>query len=312
MWSYCRDKRTRKGPVTFQELQRLARSGQLTPTDMVQQHGTTGWVTAGSLPGLFASSPSPAQNVSTAVAFPAPSTAKGSPPRQTAKVNIPVWVWIASIPVAFVTLCCGGCMTISLLGSAMRDEPKKQVASADSTPKQPSGTRDKPRDKDKVVVQPPPQPEKEDAPAPAGARRLRARVNTEGQLNNPVVVILNKCIVQMDDRLVVYAADNQLTLKFDFAGNKNADQWTKSQDPHLLIRVFDEDGEYLTHFTTKEIFTRDKAWADDRNAANSVLPAAIQERWVVVKDKSNVFSYNVAKTYLREAAIVEVGFWFQR
>lgn len=42
-----------QGPVSSTQLKRLARSGQLKPTDKVKKQGTTKWLAASSIAGLF-------------------------------------------------------------------------------------------------------------------------------------------------------------------------------------------------------------------------------------------------------------------
>lgn len=51
-WFYVAD-RKKTGPVPFAQLQSLAASGQLKPTDMVLQGGTAKWAAAETVPGLF-------------------------------------------------------------------------------------------------------------------------------------------------------------------------------------------------------------------------------------------------------------------
>ena len=53
MWFYTKDKKSRLGPYTFQQLQQLAATGYLTPSDMVQNPAGA-WVAASSIPALFA------------------------------------------------------------------------------------------------------------------------------------------------------------------------------------------------------------------------------------------------------------------
>jgi tetratricopeptide (TPR) repeat protein len=59
-WYYAQNKK-KHGPVTRAQLQRLASSGQLGPSDMVLQEGTSKWLAAGLIPELFAAS-QPAAN----------------------------------------------------------------------------------------------------------------------------------------------------------------------------------------------------------------------------------------------------------
>jgi hypothetical protein len=51
-WFYVKDKK-KQGPVTFAQLQSLAASGQIHRADMLLQGGTTKWVAAESVAGLF-------------------------------------------------------------------------------------------------------------------------------------------------------------------------------------------------------------------------------------------------------------------
>jgi hypothetical protein len=51
-WFYTRD-HTSYGPVSSAQLQALARSGQLSPTDVVWLPGMAKWTPASKIPGLF-------------------------------------------------------------------------------------------------------------------------------------------------------------------------------------------------------------------------------------------------------------------
>jgi hypothetical protein len=53
MWYYAHNGQA-VGPVTFDELQRMAATGQLQPADLVLQAGTQDWLTASTVAGLFA------------------------------------------------------------------------------------------------------------------------------------------------------------------------------------------------------------------------------------------------------------------
>jgi hypothetical protein len=57
-WHYSRGGK-QVGPVPGSELKQLAARGLLSPTDMVWEEGTGGWVPASSLKGLFSSNPAP-------------------------------------------------------------------------------------------------------------------------------------------------------------------------------------------------------------------------------------------------------------
>lgn len=52
-WYYTKDKQTKVGPLSAARLKELARSGQLTPTDLVRRDGMPKWLPAGKVQGLF-------------------------------------------------------------------------------------------------------------------------------------------------------------------------------------------------------------------------------------------------------------------
>ncbi len=54
-WYYAAGKK-KVGPFSFGELRHLVRINQLQPSSMILQEGTKKWLTAGSVPGLFADS----------------------------------------------------------------------------------------------------------------------------------------------------------------------------------------------------------------------------------------------------------------
>ena len=56
-WFYTRDGKQKHGPVSSTQLQTLARSGQLLPSDRLWKQGMSQWVPAAKVKGLF---PSPA------------------------------------------------------------------------------------------------------------------------------------------------------------------------------------------------------------------------------------------------------------
>jgi hypothetical protein len=53
-WYYAKDGK-QQGPISMAQLRQLASSGRLEPTDMVFKTGTTDWVDASTVAGLFAS-----------------------------------------------------------------------------------------------------------------------------------------------------------------------------------------------------------------------------------------------------------------
>lgn len=52
-WFYTRDNKSKAGPVSSAQLQALAKSGQLKPTDMVWKEGMAKWMPASAIKGLF-------------------------------------------------------------------------------------------------------------------------------------------------------------------------------------------------------------------------------------------------------------------
>ena len=53
-WCYTRDGRTTFGPVTWQDLMRMASTDELLRSDVIGQIGMARSIRAGSVPGLFA------------------------------------------------------------------------------------------------------------------------------------------------------------------------------------------------------------------------------------------------------------------
>jgi len=79
-WYYAQNK-IKNGPVSSVQLQQLAKSGRLSPADMVLQQGTSRWLPAQEVPGLFPSVPAakaPAPHPNGAV--PAPSKPPAAAP----------------------------------------------------------------------------------------------------------------------------------------------------------------------------------------------------------------------------------------
>ncbi len=95
----------------------------------------------------------------------------------------------------------------------------------------------------------------------------------------------------------------------------------------LLIRLFDADGNYLTHFTTTEIFTSHESLRDENNRSYDFLKAQLDRakmanpalakdtpekngkfRAVWIGPNPQAFVYAVNADILKKAATVEVGF----
>jgi len=126
-------------------------------------------------------------------------------------------------------------------------------------------------------------------PTFVGGKHFSARVATAG-IDNRIDGILMKQMNTTLKDLSVEAAAGSVTIAF------NWDSWTFGHSPQLLVRFFDEQGNYLTHFITKEKFTSLEHMAKATGA-------------ILLKNEKNSFTYGVSRTVLRDAAIVEVGFW---
>ena len=87
-----------------------------------------------------------------------------------------------------------------------------------------------------------------------------------------------------------------LTIAFDF--RKKLWRGTMNRPQHLLVRLFDKNGSYLTHFICEE-----QLWPFQvaSNMADRLGPP------IIVKETGNRFQYEVAIRDLRDASIVEIG-----
>ena len=69
----------------------------------------------------------------------------------------------------------------------------------------------------------------------------------------------------------------------------------------LLVRLFDRNGNYLTHFVTTEEFTTNADWFKQ-------LERAGRTQFHLLKAEGNRLVYEVNIRDLRDATIVEIGF----
>ena len=112
-WHYLKDGRP-FGPFTLEQIQQLASSGLLSPTDMVRSDMNGVWVSAGTAPGLtFPSAPTAAATVippptNLVSAAPAARTVPEAGPKAEAAVGRSLVamavVWLAIVPVALALL----------------------------------------------------------------------------------------------------------------------------------------------------------------------------------------------------------------
>lgn len=140
-----------------------------------------------------------------------------------------------------------------------------------------------------------------------GARKLVAGVKTTSDEN------VDKMFTQHIQNLSVSATKSQIVIDFD-VDRKN---WQPvPQSVSLLVRVFDKDGKYLTHFVSKESFTASPdvhaGWTEVVNRLKQLPPQAQADMLgdftpVLLEANGNRLIYNVNPTILSNGAIVEVG-----
>jgi hypothetical protein len=141
-----------------------------------------------------------------------------------------------------------------------------------------------------------------------GARRLDARIKTISDDN------ADRMFTQHLQNLSVSVTEDRIVLEFD-VDRKNWQPVTRGFS--LLVRLFDKDGKYLTHFVSTESFTASPevhaAWMEVVNQQNDLPPqirAALLGGFTpaLLKADANRLVYKVNAAILPDAAIVEVGF----
>lgn len=123
------------------------------------------------------------------------------------------------------------------------------------------------------------------------------------------------------NNLQVFKTAKGLLIKFN-CDTKTIDD-TDGMPPnpaHLLIRIFDEGGQYLTHFESSETFTASERYytyfdgiyreAKKRFKEAHIDPPDTLNRIIKLKKTGNVVEYSVNRRDLRDASIVEVGFYY--
>jgi hypothetical protein len=148
---------------------------------------------------------------------------------------------------------------------------------------------------------------------PSGSgRRLTVIVVTEDMTNyrDRKVTSLPKFNASLSS-VVATATEGELVIEFDI----DASQWTGEEYVRLplLVRLFDKNGEYLTHFTTAEAFTVsigvfrrvDQIYQDQKRLGSGY---AAMLKCALLKPKGNRLVYGVNIRDLRDASIVEIGF----
>jgi len=150
-------------------------------------------------------------------------------------------------------------------------------------------------------------------PLVADAQLIRSGVNTANIRAHAFpqdIVALNGSLQD----LKVHKTGEQLIIEF------NTSPVPKIPNPpaHLLVRLFDRNGQFLTHFTTKEAYTQFQVFADEWNrrrvAYGDKSPELERDMppWSVLKPRGNRLAYTVNRRDIDYTEIVEVGFVIPR
>lgn len=161
-----------------------------------------------------------------------------------------------------------------------------------------------------------------DFPAPAASRDLEARINTAIRAPSFLVgdsgdaVITRKGSHGLNSyirNLRAYARDDgQLEIRFNIVADEGDTFIWPSQIPaRLFVRLFDQNGIYLTHFMTRDSFAPAESIVREltTGAVGLVNPSPVL---LLDSDgKSNVLVYTVNARDLDYTRIVEVGFFLR-
>lgn len=146
-------------------------------------------------------------------------------------------------------------------------------------------------------------------PLPADAELVRSAVNTPnipGQRFPQDIVALNESIRD----LKVYKTADQLIIEF----NTSPLPKIPNLPANLLVRLFDRNGQFFSHFQTKEAYTQFQQFADEgnrRRAAHGSGSAQLERdlpSWSVLRPRGNRLAYTVNRRDLDYTDVVEVGF----
>jgi hypothetical protein len=109
------------------------------------------------------------------------------------------------------------------------------------------------------------------------------------------------------------AATDAIEFRFDV----NTREFDKDATPRLLVRLFDRNGQHLTHFPSLQRFTVDPVVAQLSRAVGTGAgplesdladPAGQGRLMVLLTPRDNELRFRVAIRDLRDAAIAEIGF----
>lgn len=142
-------------------------------------------------------------------------------------------------------------------------------------------------------------------PLPPSARKIFAKTGTATSTNpSSVVHRLNRQI----ENLEVHATNEDLIIDF---GVDVSGQWP-ALPSKLLVRLFDQNGKYLTHFVTEEAFTpRTDVYQPLKQRWDQVQAAGARGNYIkpfLLLHQGNRIVYGVNARDLRDTDAVEVGF----
>jgi hypothetical protein len=139
-----------------------------------------------------------------------------------------------------------------------------------------------------------PQPAAESTRPRPNGRELAAKVGAVGDWYPNLQATLKavKC----------YATSDMLIIEFDVGSSRLWDAKYAMTDYPFLVRLFDRNGQYLTHFMTSEDFTASPETYD------TLSKRIGGPKLILLKPNGNRLAYPVNMRDLRDASIVEFGF----
>ncbi len=138
---YCRIDETTHGPLTGAELQRLAKSGKLRPTDTVKKSDAGKWIPASAVKGLiFNTSPNPKSGPATDEEQPA----RKRPSARPAKKNIHMIVFVTAGIAAVVMILCSVTIFFTFFRGSSRTPAVAQTKKTDGAAKKTKDVENKP------------------------------------------------------------------------------------------------------------------------------------------------------------------------
>jgi hypothetical protein len=144
-WFYTKDGKNKSGPLTDAQIQALAKSGQIRPTDMLWKEGMAKWAPASTITGMFPSSSSENEVPWVEILAEPPPLPNVTPPVTTTKTN-PVEAIFSNLQslfgksgkntrtlivagVGFFAFC-GLCCCCGVVGMVSKENEKQEFAEA--------------------------------------------------------------------------------------------------------------------------------------------------------------------------------------